>query len=469
MDTFERISDRIDNWLSPEDLKTLRKRDADGGSIEDFWFAIRKAYEQNLNPFEDHVFFLNNYSKTEGREVMTLGTSIHGLRMIAQQTGEYAGQKGPFWCGPDGEWVDVWLKDEPPAAAKVGVLRDGFKEPLWNVARWVDYCPTDKRGNPRFMWADKGPLMLAKCSEANGLRRAFPDRASGLYIQEEMEKEDAEAMAGEEAPTSSPADELGEALFGEPDDEPTPDQAAAQEAESGPQTSDRPNGTQPQGSPPSHETEAEGSAVETISTESQDGEGKGQLGYLFAVGVYEGPYTRDGLKRMIEEEFGVEQIDQLPKSDFDAAKELLGKDQLAKRYNDQAAGKDQTRDMFDAEGEPATGADTPGELDVRCTYCGAEPGAPCETSSGNEKDGFHQDRTERFKAKAGNTEAFIAQAIKAIDQADGENARQDVMGAIAVEIAERPKAEWSAIVDGVAEEHANFRNEADFRRAPDFE
>lgn len=156
--------------------------DAPAGVIEAFLMQCRRT---QLDPGARQIYAAEMGGK------WTVLISIDGFRLIADRTGLYRGKKETLWCGPDGVWVDVWLSEEPPAAAKVAVMREGFSEPLVAVATYAGYCPRDNKTKalkPSGQWETNPSNQLAKCAEMLALRQAFPNDLSGLYGTEEMDQ-----------------------------------------------------------------------------------------------------------------------------------------------------------------------------------------------------------------------------------------------------------------------------------------
>lgn len=162
-----------DDGPSKEQIEQLRKNFCKTANDQELIYFSRVCTRLRLDPFARQVFLVKRGADA------TTQVSIDGFRLVAERTGEYEGQTPHQWCGPDGVWKDVWPKGEP-VAARVGVYRKGFREPLYAVARWDSYA----QNTP--IWKKMPDLMLAKCAESLALRRAFPQDLSGVYTTDEM-------------------------------------------------------------------------------------------------------------------------------------------------------------------------------------------------------------------------------------------------------------------------------------------
>ena len=184
-------------------VRTTIAKDLDEKEFNLF-MAVCQAH--GLNPILRQIHPV----KYKGRMIFQVG--IDGFRLQAQRSKEYRGQLGPYWCGDDGEWKDVWVSDTPPVAAKVGVYRETLKDPntgeflpVWGIAKFSSFAKwfPDKNGNGKHlgeMWANSPDNQLAKCAEAQAIRKAFPAETSSLFTKdEEISQETMQRLADQDA------------------------------------------------------------------------------------------------------------------------------------------------------------------------------------------------------------------------------------------------------------------------------
>ena len=168
-------------------IAALRQIGLGANTQADVEVFFHQAKRSGLDPFRREIYMITRKTKTGPKA--TIQTGIDGFYKIAdrvtRQTGGTWGIPETLWCGPDGQWRDVWLERTPPAAAKVTVERNGSR--FTTVATSAEYNAGSS------MWQKMPARMIAKCAEALAIRRAFPDDLSGLYTSEEMAQADNQA------------------------------------------------------------------------------------------------------------------------------------------------------------------------------------------------------------------------------------------------------------------------------------
>lgn len=159
---------------------------APAGVAAGFIAACRRT---GLDPTTKQIYAV----QFKGKWTVLVG--VDGMRTVAQRSGEYAGQTPIQWTADGVTWVDAWLPADAkskPLAARVGVRRKGFAEPLYQTVTWAEFGM-----EPRFTgdnWGTRPAHMLGIRAETHALRRAFPNDLSGLYTAEDYDAGEAEII-----------------------------------------------------------------------------------------------------------------------------------------------------------------------------------------------------------------------------------------------------------------------------------
>ncbi|MEU6138765.1 recombinase RecT [Streptomyces sp. NPDC047081] len=171
-----------------------------------FHYCVRTG----LDPFARQIYMIGRTNwkaadnPDEPEKTWTIQTGIDGFRTVAHRAAAKAGESISYedtvYYDSEGHAHDVWLSKAYPSAVKVTVVRGTARFPF--IARWDEFAPTyyDRKAGAYVvakMWQQMPAHMLRKCAEAGSLRMAAPQDLSGVYVDEEMERADAEAVVRE--------------------------------------------------------------------------------------------------------------------------------------------------------------------------------------------------------------------------------------------------------------------------------
>lgn len=177
--------------FNTEQIELIKSQIAPKATDDELKLFIYQAKRTGLDPMARQIYAIHrNVKDSKGNwvEKMTIQTSIDGFRVIAERSGDYAGQDEPIFTDVLGE--DGKVKDK---SCKVTIyrFRGDIRYPASvGVAYWSEYVQKDREGNPIGLWAKMPRTMLAKVAEALALRKAYPQDLSGIYTGDEMDQTD---------------------------------------------------------------------------------------------------------------------------------------------------------------------------------------------------------------------------------------------------------------------------------------
>jgi phage recombination protein Bet len=205
-------------------MDLIRRTVASDCDATEFDLFIEVAKRVGLDPFRKQIYAVVYNKDKPDRRKMSIITGIDGLRSIAarnrdyrpnDQATEFTEDKSKIsssnpnglvkavvkaWkLGADSQWYAIageayW--DEFVALKKAG--NDDDFEWVDTGEVWPDSGRPKKKKQPKAgvtlesvpdgKWASMPHVMLAKCAEAQALRRGWPEDLSGIYAQEEMDQ-----------------------------------------------------------------------------------------------------------------------------------------------------------------------------------------------------------------------------------------------------------------------------------------
>ena len=170
----------VRNFLTNGDAKVSDKEVA-------MYVQLCKA--QQLNPFLKEAYLIK-YTESQPASIVVAKDAFikraeahpqyDGMKsgiIVMNAKGDVKEREGSFKL-PNETVVGGWAK----------VFRRDKKNDIYDSVSFEEYAGRDKNGNINSMWRSKPGTMIQKVAEVHALRKAFPERLSGMYIEDEMGK-----------------------------------------------------------------------------------------------------------------------------------------------------------------------------------------------------------------------------------------------------------------------------------------
>jgi phage recombination protein Bet len=196
----------ITTSFSAPQLQVIKQSYARDTNDIEFNLFVEMCRSLNLNPIKGQIS-AQVYSKNDPKKRnMVVVTQIGGLRAIAARQGDYLpDDEAPLFTYSETA-KDPAINPLGIESVSVKVYRviRGEKHRIAGTVYWDEFAPIeeewaeDESGKRRpsgkkklkSNWLKMPRVMLAKCAEAQALRRGWPEDLSNVYSEEEMEQAD---------------------------------------------------------------------------------------------------------------------------------------------------------------------------------------------------------------------------------------------------------------------------------------
>ena len=198
---------------TPTQMTLIKRTVAADCNESEFDLYMEMAKRVGLDPFRKQIYAIVYNKDKPAKRKMSIITGIDGFRAVAQRSGQYR----PDEEEPNYTYSEDLKGDANPLGiekASVTVHKYGPDKnwhPVKGVAYWDEFAPLKEGGE----WKDTGQtwddgnakktfipdgtatlqagnwvkmprVMIAKCAEAQAIRKGWPEDLSGVYAPEEM-------------------------------------------------------------------------------------------------------------------------------------------------------------------------------------------------------------------------------------------------------------------------------------------
>ena len=149
---------------------------------------VQLCKAQQLTPFLKEAYLIKYSNSTPASIVVSKDAFIKR----AEAHPQYDGMKsGIIVMSKDGKITEregaFHLSNESVVGGWARVYRKDKKTETYDSVAYDEYAVKDGNGNLNTMWRTKPATMIQKVAEVHALRKAFPERLNGMYVEEETE------------------------------------------------------------------------------------------------------------------------------------------------------------------------------------------------------------------------------------------------------------------------------------------